>query len=130
MASEKVMAARARRGSPRQSWSGVCAAIWWGLEKGKRNMVGKRNVQGQIALSFTGKFPESLTAPRCSPAGGRITGVFHENSKKHTSTALLLMLQFLHRRMKMLKHYKKNGFRKCFSHVLNFPVCGFLIVAE
>ena len=64
-------------------------------------------MQGQIALSLTGKFPGSLAAPHCSLAGGHITGIFHENSKKHISTALLLMLQFLHQRTKVLKHYKE-----------------------
>lgn len=125
----KVMAASPGRGSPRQSRSGACAAICWGWEKGKRYVLGKWYVQGQIALSLTGKFPASLAAPHCSPAGGHITGICHENSKKHISTALLLMLQFLHQRMKLLKHYKEMDLENV-SHVLHFPVCGFLVVAE
>lgn len=66
-------------------------------------MVGKHSMQGQIALSLTGKVPGSSAAP----SAPSIAGIFHKNGKKRLSTALLLVFQFLHQRMKVLEHYKE-----------------------
>lgn len=46
-------------------------------------MVGKRSVQGQIALSLTGKVPGCLPAP----SAPHIPDIFHKNSRKLLSTA-------------------------------------------
>lgn len=92
----------------------LCDSVDMG--KGKIYIAGKRYEQGQTVLSLTGKFPESWAALHCSPPGGSITSVFCGNSTKHITTALLLALQFLCQRPKVLKHYKESNLKN-FSNV-------------
>lgn len=81
------------------------------MGKGKIYMAGKRYEQGQTVLSLTGKFPESWAALHCSPPGGSITSIFCGNSSKHITTALFPTFQFLHQRLKVLKHYKESNLK-------------------
>lgn len=82
--------------------------LWFGGDGKREKMYGRGPVcAGTDCPQPPWKVPRELGCPSLLPRWRPYHSVFHENSKKHISTAPWLMLLFLHQRVKVLKHYKE-----------------------